>query len=848
MEIDFLRHFGFLPNHLAALREAYGEHLLPLQEKVIGEGKLFERESLLICSPTSSGKTFLAEVLYLYHALNGRNTILLVPTKALANQRYEQLKARYSGMGYDILLSTRDHPFDDLRITEGRFHLAIVIYEKMRALMAMNDAFVSSLGACIVDEIHYLYHPGRGPDLELILTELLENTNLQILGLSAIVSSQQVTEWLKARSIVECHRPVELRQGVWCQGTFSYQEFNSKKEGTERFSEFITDIEGEAMLDAACQFATMQETTLLFWPQRDHCYTAARKLTNRFKPETALETDILDSLEPTAIRDFLAEILPHRVAVHTSDLTTQERKLVENLAQAGEIMLICATSTLAEGINFPVVNVLTTRRMYASSPEDKQTGRPPCQRPISQDQLCNMIGRAGRLGYKSYGRGIIVTTSPGDVDGLLSMYIKPELQESLPVLNQIPLNQILLRSIGHRESFTRESCVEFLLNTLSGRMRLLPDHLPAHTDSSFQQLITDGYITDEMGTYYLSPLGKLVVRNGLSVQSALHLDRFVESYCSVQPNPIEILVQICLLSELKDFFIRVSRSEILSHSWSKAISTIAHEQGLPSTSLILERLATPQKLRKDHHKAFKKTLLLYDWIQGKSIQALEKQYGIYSGAIQRLGEESSWLIGCLIELAAAHAFEKNWIDRLTALQNQVLFGLPEKALDWSPLLRGKKVSRDQVLSLIEAGFHSPKQIQENDRECLSDIIPEHVLDTIVEAKEKTDSAQSSSARLTIETDKGRQDRISINGQAITLTNMQSRLIHCLIKHPGKTVDYETILQEVWIDGIGDRKKIFRRKKEILKKVHNALGTKNTALIETIPGIGLILNATIQRGR
>jgi len=44
MEIDFLRHFGFLPNHLAALREAYGEHLLPLQEKVIGEGKLFERE------------------------------------------------------------------------------------------------------------------------------------------------------------------------------------------------------------------------------------------------------------------------------------------------------------------------------------------------------------------------------------------------------------------------------------------------------------------------------------------------------------------------------------------------------------------------------------------------------------------------------------------------------------------------------------------------------------------------------------------------------------------------------------------------------------------------------------
>ena len=54
-------------------------------------------------------------------SLNNRNVILLVPTKALANQRYEQWKERYGPLGYNICLSTRDHPFHDKNIAEGPF-------------------------------------------------------------------------------------------------------------------------------------------------------------------------------------------------------------------------------------------------------------------------------------------------------------------------------------------------------------------------------------------------------------------------------------------------------------------------------------------------------------------------------------------------------------------------------------------------------------------------------------------------------------------------------------------------------------------------------------------------------
>lgn len=845
MEIDFLRHFGFSKQHVSVLRDTYGDSLLPLQEKTITEGKLFDRENLLVCSPTSSGKTFLAEVLFLFHALNGRNAVLLVPTKALANQSYEQLKTRYSPLGYDVLLSSRDHPFDDRRIMEGRFHLAIIIYEKMRSLMAVNDSFVSSLGACIVDEIHYLYHAGRGPDLELILTELRKVATMQILGLSATLSGQPVADWLNARMVVENQRPIELRQGVWCRGRFTYREFNSKKEGIERFPEFDTDDDGEAMLDAACQFAALKETTLLFWPLRNHCYAAAKKLAKRFQPETFLDVDELNHFEFTTMRDFLTSILSRRIAVHTSDLTPEERNLVERLAQAGEIMLICATSTLAEGINFPVVNVLTTKRMYASNPNNRQTGSPPSQQLIPQDRLCNMIGRAGRLGYSSYGRGIVVTTSPGDVEGLLSMYIDSARPDMQPVLNRLPLHEVLLRSVGGRESFTRESCIEFLSDTLSGRMGLLNDRFSTELEATFQPLIIDGFITDEMERYYLSTIGKLVVRNGLSAYSAKQLDRFIERYGMESPFDLEILFLINRLPEMKENYVPVSRSEILSHAWSRTLSLLAQDMGLLPNGPIRDLLTSPEKLRDEHHTALKKTILYISWIQGESIPALEKRFGIFSGAIQRLGEEGSWLIGCLFEIAAAREIDKSWLDRLITLQKQVLYGLPANVLDWAPFLRRKDLSRERVLALCNAGFNSPTLIRDEDRERLSLMVPEDVLDKILKIDRK-ESANATSMQFSIEIDSGRADRITVDGKSVYLTPMQTRLLLCLAKSPGKTVDYETLFNDVWFDGIGDRKKLFRHKKELLKKIHDSLGIECSSMIESVAGTGLVLNAEIHR--
>lgn len=850
MEIDFLRHFNFPARLLSSLRTEYGNHLLPLQKRVIQEGRLFEGQNLLICAPTSSGKTFLAEILFLYHTLQGRNAILLVPSKALAHQRYEQWKERYRPFGYDIRLSTRDHPFHDREIQEGRFHLAIVIYEKMRALMANNSVFLASLGACIVDEIQYLYNPERGADLEILLTILRQVERLQILGLSAMVSDSSTAEWLRARPIVESQRPVDLRQGVLCQGRFSYREFNSGMEGVEEFYSSNTVDEGEAMLEAARFFAGRGETTLLFWPQRSFCYTAARKLSRQYKPDTMLQIPGLENLEPTGMRDFLRQLLPLRIAVHTSDLTLEERRLVETLVRAGEAMLICATSTLAEGINLPVTNVLTTRRMYAAQISDSPRSLPPAALPISRERLWNMIGRAGRLGLREYGRGIVVTASPGDVEGLLSLYMRSESSPTVPVLHRISFSQIILKTMGYAGSFTAESCRGILEETFSGRMNLLPSPLDGVIQENCARLTAQGYLTEELGVYYPTPLGGLIMKNGLTEATAQRLSLYLQSMSENDVSVWDDLFTICIAQELEEIYLPVSRNEIRSHTWSMAYARAAEESGLGVESPVRKQLANPERIRPERHMAFKKALLLRDWMEGFPILELEKRYGVYSGQIVHLGEEASWIFNCLLETASALEQSADRIKQLTGRRERVLYGLPERGLAWQAFLRKRILSRSQVLDLLHSGFEYPAALQQEDRERLGSMLSadraELFRQMIPDADERVPT--ESIEPYLLELSETRPDRVLVDGASVRLTPLQTRLLHVLARRNGFCVPYEEILKEMWPDSIGDRKHLIRHKIGLLQKIGNALKKPVENLIESIPGTGLILNARVRRNK
>ncbi len=844
MEIDFLRHFGFKSKHIETLQSAYGSHLLPLQERAVKEGNLFEGANLVLCGPTSSGKTFLAEALFLHHAMQGRNAVLLVPTKALANQRYAEWKARYQPLGYKITLSTRDHSIDDEAIRRGDFHLAVIIYEKMRSLLSSDRGIVGSLGACVVDELHYLYDSQRGPVLELLLNRLRANTKLQMLGLSAMVNDPTVAEWLGGQLILEESRPVELRLGVLCNGRFSYKESNSGDEGVEEFPLPPLEDEGEAMLEAARHFAALGETTLLFWPRRDLCYTAAKKLAEGYEPDGSVSLPDDSHLEPTSMAELLRYLLPRRIAVHTSDLNPSERAWVEAAVLRGEAVIVCATSTLAEGINFPVVNAITTRRMYTTSPEDVSSGRPPSPAPIPPDRLWNMLGRAGRLGLSEFGRGMVLSVSDGDTDGLLNMYARSKLQPAKPLLHYMPVQQMVMQCAANERAHSPQGVTQELSHTLTARWGLFSDDIGQQIERAFGELRRDGLFVHENDADYLAPLGRAAATGGLSLNSVKQMSEFVQTYWQDGPEPLIVLWRIVKLWEMDEVYLFASRREISGHVWPRALIDLCEEKGVLFHPLIQDWANEPQTLRDAHHRACKKALLLWQWYEGEPIAQLEARYQAHSGAVQRLAEEAAWLIGCLADIAASHACSTESVEGVRVFQERVHYGLTKPALPWAESVRSQTMTRSKALELTREGISSPNALQEHDTDAIERVAPEDETNQLAHAPESTQKPELSS-RYRLRFDAAQPNGVFINGCKVQLSRLQAALLRRLANDINVCVDYETLLNEVWTDSIGERKQVSRQKLEIYKRIEAALGKRPQGLIETAPGVGLALVAVLE---
>ena len=205
------------------------------------------------------------------------------------------------------------------------------------------------------------------------------------------------------------------------------------------------------------------------------------------------------------------------------------------------------------------------------------------------------------------------------------------------------------------------------------------------------------------------------------------------------------------------------------------------------------------------------------------------------------------MLGCLHDAAAAFALDSNLLNKIQRIREQIFVGLPDDCLDWAAMLRNEILTRSSVLRLIQLGYRSPAQIHKEDHEHLSTVLSPEAVKPIFEYR-KIGSAENISANYVLEVSKSRPDQIIVNTHKIQLTKIQSAIIHCLIKKTGECVDYETIIREVWPSSIATPKMLSRQKTALLNKITQIIGKKPVSIIETVPGIGLLLEAEVKRRR
>lgn len=220
MQIDDIK--DDIPKEVFDILSKDIEKLRPSQSKAIKAG-LFKGKNLLICTPTASGKTLIAELAATKAIAEGKGKVIyIVPLKALANEKFKDFKRKYDSL-FRIALSIGDMDSTDPYLVNYDF--IITTSEKLDSLIRHKVPWLKYVSIVVIDEIHLLNDPSRGPTLEVLITlmrQLLKN--VQILGLSATIGNpQELADWLDAKLVLDNWRPVKLHKGVLHDGIIDFE-------------------------------------------------------------------------------------------------------------------------------------------------------------------------------------------------------------------------------------------------------------------------------------------------------------------------------------------------------------------------------------------------------------------------------------------------------------------------------------------------------------------------------------------------------------------------------------------------------------------------------------------------
>lgn len=182
----------------------------PLQQAAV-PALLHDNQNLVVVAPTGAGKTQIGMVAALHAHAGGRKAAWLVPQRSLTDELDQELGGwRRAGLRIARLTGEAAVDIDTIRSAD----MWVATTEKFEAICrtASLRAVLAEVGCLIVDEIHLLGDPTRGPVLEAVLTRVRhDGTHVRIVGLSATVANaDQLSAWLGARLVRSPWRPTRL--------------------------------------------------------------------------------------------------------------------------------------------------------------------------------------------------------------------------------------------------------------------------------------------------------------------------------------------------------------------------------------------------------------------------------------------------------------------------------------------------------------------------------------------------------------------------------------------------------------------------------------------------------------
>lgn len=503
-------------------------------------------ESLLVVSPTSTGKTQIALWAIAKSLESGNHTVYLVTHRALAKQKFEDFKSQLlvnylDGDAASLVVATGDYvedaneqpPADPLRAP-----LLVATYEKYLALLSAAGVPKDMTGTVIVcDEIQLLGDQHRGQSVEVLLTLLRNAGWKQFVGLSAVLESRDARDlanWLGTSLVVEHRREKHLRYECWADGRM----LSASTEHPDQIDNSLRPPAGTDLTVVSALIALLSEKTppvpvIVFCMRKQDTYDLAKKFVDTaYKAKKGQLSLAFDGLPETSANSFLSGILEHRVASHNADLMDEERHIVEQHLLDGKLDVVFATSTLAAGVNFPLGAAIFAS--WTRWDFDKRLFV-----PIESSEFHNMAGRVGRMGFvHEHGRVIYFAANPQQLRQAETFLALGNLPAIEPRVTPERFNQLALQLISSGLCHTRGDVEKLVCNTFSAlresdRNAEAFERWPAQITTAIDSLVASGLvIATSKGLLSATPVGKAIGQSGLLPETGVFLVNYLAAHAS----------------------------------------------------------------------------------------------------------------------------------------------------------------------------------------------------------------------------------------------------------------------------------------------------------------------------
>ncbi|ENI06937.1 hypothetical protein COCC4DRAFT_191373 [Bipolaris maydis ATCC 48331] len=362
--------------------------------------------NFVLASPTGSGKTVILELAicraFATNSTGQYKIVYQAPTKALCSERQRDWETKFNKIGLKCAELTGDSDISDLRHVQSA-NIIITTPEKWDSMTRKwrdHEKLMRLIRVFLIDEVHILKED-RGATLEAVVSRMKSiGTNVRFVALSATVPNfDDIATWLGKsptdpntpatnESFGEEFRPVKLRKHVCGYMSNANNEFGFEKVLDNKINDVIaTYSEGKPiMVFCATRNSTLNTAKLIasWWSSRmdnDRFWTAPSKSIRLLNKD---------------LRDTIAS----GVAFHHAGLDIEDRVQVEKSFIAGEISVICCTSTLAVGVNLPC-HLVVIKNTMAWGPAGHQE--------YSDLEMMQMLGRAGRPQFDDTAVAVIMT-------------------------------------------------------------------------------------------------------------------------------------------------------------------------------------------------------------------------------------------------------------------------------------------------------------------------------------------------------------------------------------------------------------------------------------------------------